>query len=193
VVSMDMLILHHVLQVADHPRRRQVIAVEDERLVHVEADRERRLHALEVDCNPRKEDRLLASRDGPNLVLPTADVRQAIDDLRDALESHRQGMPSSPCVLVEAEHGRTVAAHDVLGRTRRDPTRGNRISSLGYGRRSALVTRSAGRNPHTLRSRTLPTRALHPVLMLAPAGKGSVSEVFDAEAPYARRGCVAQA
>jgi hypothetical protein len=38
---MDMLILHHVLQVADHPRSRQVIAVEDERLVHVQADRKR--------------------------------------------------------------------------------------------------------------------------------------------------------
>ena len=85
---MDLLILHHVLQVPDHPCRRQIVAVEDERLMHVQCDRERRLHAVEVDRNPWKEDRLLASRDGPNLVLPTADVCQAIDDFRDALKSH---------------------------------------------------------------------------------------------------------
>jgi hypothetical protein len=118
---MDLLILHHVLQVPDHPRRRQVIAVEDERLVHVQGDRERRLHAVEVDRNLRKENRLVASRDGPNFVLLTADVRQVIDDLRDALESRQQRI--SPRVLVEAEHGRSVAAHNLSRSARDSPTR----------------------------------------------------------------------
>jgi hypothetical protein len=44
---------------------------------------------------------LVNARDGPNLVLPTADVRQVIDELRDALEGH---LPCSPRLLAEAEH-----------------------------------------------------------------------------------------
>jgi hypothetical protein len=84
----DLLILHHVLQVADHPRHRQVIAVEDERLVHVEADRERRPHALKVDAIRGKK---IGSslRDGPNLVRVEP---SAVDRLTGLV----QGRPREP-------------------------------------------------------------------------------------------------
>ena len=100
VVVADVLMVHHPRQVADDRRRAQVAAGRDERLVHVQRDRECAGGALYI-CVMRKHRVFPARRDrlADERLLP-AQVRQAVDVLGERLHGLTPIGSLAPDVLV---------------------------------------------------------------------------------------------
>ena len=80
LVAVDVLVFHHVLEVADHGRGAQVVVVQDDRLVHVQGDRKRRLNPLQPHRGAPEVMRSAARGRLPRLVLPAADVGQTVNN-----------------------------------------------------------------------------------------------------------------
>ena len=82
VVIAHVLVLHHIVEVADNFRSGQVVAADgDQRLLHVQRDREDGLQSVERQVGIVEKGRLARLRNLIELRLGTAEVRQASDDI----------------------------------------------------------------------------------------------------------------
>jgi len=92
VVPVDVLPIHHVLEVADHGRGAEVALVQHDRLVHVKRDGEPRLDLVGPEGAPRKIGGIPSRGRLAKRFLPAADVGQALDRVRNRVE---QGLAHS--------------------------------------------------------------------------------------------------
>src|SRR5881396_829932 len=75
MVVADMLIIHHLLEVADDGGRAEVVSSRgNQRLMHVQRDRKRALHASKIDAALREIYPPSSVDRGRNLVFGAADV-----------------------------------------------------------------------------------------------------------------------
>ncbi len=79
----DVLMVHHILEIADDPGGPKVVpAGRDERLVHVQRDGERAVGPLEVDPALRQIEGPFAAHHPGDLLLRPAHIGQYVDIVR---------------------------------------------------------------------------------------------------------------
>ena len=88
MVAVDVLVLHHELQVADDRRRWQVVPAQHQRLVHVQRNRERRLELVQPHWRPVQIYGVMPIGDGADLGFCATDVRQTINNFGNRIEFH---------------------------------------------------------------------------------------------------------
>jgi len=86
VHAVDVLAFHHVLQVPHDGRRVQIPVLENERLVHVQGKGKGRLERFNPERRGTGEDRNVTACQFFNLILPSGDVGQAVNDFGNAFD-----------------------------------------------------------------------------------------------------------
>ena len=103
VVVADVLMLHHVLKMADHGGGSEIVTpFRHQRLVHVEGDGEAAVDGGKIDVALGRENGILSFAGGRRFILPAADFRQFLQVFsprpRDVIQMSRR-IPCRPLAL----------------------------------------------------------------------------------------------